>query len=292
MKEKIAKLRTRLRAYQIYGRHLRAIRVEEAEPCTCLCCGTEYRGNFCPGCGQSSRTRRFTLANALENVTTIFTHADGRVLHTITDLFTRPGYMIWDYLKGRRKEYIQPIQLLFFLGTLYLVLSVLLHVDILGDAIDVAVVADEEEPNVAVMTKGIVDVLQRIMSNKAIASLTIILFIVWPMKVSFGKVGRAPQLNMTELFYAMSYMECLSLICSILLMPLAKLLGQNVTQILFPIDFLLQTWACHQLFLISWKNSMWRMACTFALLTAIVFLAVFVGVVIFVAYRCATVGHV
>ncbi|MBQ3991974.1 MAG: hypothetical protein II645_02335, partial [Bacteroidaceae bacterium] len=73
---------------------------------------------------------------------------------------------------------------------------------------------------------------------------------------------------------------------------LAKLLGQNVTQILFPIDFLLQTWACHQLFLISWKNSIWRMACTFALLTAIVFLAVFAGVVVFVAYRCATVGHV
>lgn len=281
MKEKIAKLRTRLRAYQINGRHLRAIRVEEAEPCTCLCCGTEYRGNFCPGCGQSSRTRRFTLANALENVTTIFTHADGRLLHTLTDLFTRPGYMIWDYLKGRRAEYIQPIQMLLFLGTLYLVLSLLLHADIQDDAIIAISGADKEAPDVTSMTKNMMEFLEHAMSNKAVAALVTILFLIWPLKVAFGKAGRASQFNLTELFYAMSYMECLSLICSILLLPLAKLLGKEALSILFLLDFLLQTWGLHQLFQIGWLKSAWRLLCAFAILLLIVFvLIVIIGIAV------------
>lgn len=277
MKEKLTKLRTRLRAYQIYGRHLQPLCTEEAEPCTCLCCGTEYRGRYCPGCGQSSRTRRFTLRGTLENVTTIFAHADGRLKHTLTDLFTRPGYMIWDYLKGRRMEYLHPIQMLLFLGTLYLVLSLLLGIDIQEDAMLAISATEQEAPDVAALTKSFMEFLQHMMSNKAVAALVTILFIVWPLKVAFGKSGRAPQLNVAELFYAMCYMECLSLICSIFFLPLAKLLGKDTVSFLFPLDFFLQVWSFHQLFLISWRKSAWRLLCTLALVMLIVFALIIIA---------------
>ena len=89
------------------GHHIPPGKEGEGEECTCLCCGTVFHGNFCPVCGQSSKTRRLSMSDIVGHVVMSLAKFDGRLIHTIRDLFTRPGYLIRDYIKGCRAEYIQ-----------------------------------------------------------------------------------------------------------------------------------------------------------------------------------------
>lgn len=90
----------------------------------CLNCGKEFEGNFCPKCGQSADTGRFTLKFIWENLLAAFLSKDGGIWFTIKNLFSRPGAMIVDILNGKRRKYFSPFPMLFCTLTLYaLILS-------------------------------------------------------------------------------------------------------------------------------------------------------------------------
>lgn len=90
----------------------------------CLNCGKEFEGNFCPECGQSADTGRFTLKFIWENLLAAFLSKDGGIWFTLKNLFTRPGAMIVDILNGKRRKYFSPFPMLFCTLTLYaLILS-------------------------------------------------------------------------------------------------------------------------------------------------------------------------
>ena len=88
----------------------------------CLNCGTEFQGHFCPECGQSAETGPFTMKFIYENLIAAFTSKDGGIWFTIKNLFTRPGEMIVEILKGKRKRYFSPFPMLFFALTVYILL--------------------------------------------------------------------------------------------------------------------------------------------------------------------------
>ncbi len=91
----------------------------------CLNCGTEFKGKFCPECGQSADTGRFTMRFIIENLLAAFLSKDGGIWFTLKSLFTRPGAMIVDILNGKRRKYFSPFPMLFCSLTLYiLVLSI------------------------------------------------------------------------------------------------------------------------------------------------------------------------
>jgi len=94
------------------GNHMTAINLDKAESHVCLNCGTEFRGDFCPRCKQKATTKRLTLKDTIRNFTDRFIHVDRGLLHTVIDLLIRPGYMVRDYLRGRRAEYIDPLLLI------------------------------------------------------------------------------------------------------------------------------------------------------------------------------------
>ena len=88
----------------------------------CLNCGTEFERNFCPECGQSAETGRFTMRFIFENLIAAFTSKDGGLWFTLKNLFIRPGAMIVDNLNGKRRRYFSPFPLLFFALTIYILL--------------------------------------------------------------------------------------------------------------------------------------------------------------------------
>ena len=89
---------------------------------TCLNCGTEFEGKFCPECGQKADTGRFTMRFIFENLVAAFTSKDGGLWFTLKNLFSRPGAMIVDNLNGKRRRYFSPFPLLFFALTVYILL--------------------------------------------------------------------------------------------------------------------------------------------------------------------------
>lgn len=101
----------------------------QAEEHVCLNCGAHYVGFFCPLCGQETETHRFTMRNMFTNVYSCFFSIDGGFLRTVSELCWRPGFMIRDYLAGRRVPYFKPFKTLMVLAAIYLVVSQLLGVD-------------------------------------------------------------------------------------------------------------------------------------------------------------------
>ncbi len=92
-----------------------AINLDEAEEHTCLNCGTTFRGDYCPHCRQKASTKRLSTSDSVKNIVSKFVTLDSGLLHTIINLIYRPGYMVRDYLKGHRVEYVEPMMLLFLL---------------------------------------------------------------------------------------------------------------------------------------------------------------------------------
>ena len=91
----------------------------------CLNCGTEFEGNFCPGCGQSAETGRFTLRFIFGNLIAAVLGRDGGVAYTLKNLFSRPGKMIVEILDGKRRKYVSPFPMLFLALTVYILIFTL-----------------------------------------------------------------------------------------------------------------------------------------------------------------------
>lgn len=91
----------------------------------CLNCGNEFQGNFCPECGQSADTGRFTLRFIFDNLLAAFISKDGGIWFSVKNLFTRPGEMIVEILNGKRRRYVSPFPMLFCVLTLYILLFTL-----------------------------------------------------------------------------------------------------------------------------------------------------------------------
>ena len=95
---------------------------EAANTVKCLNCGTEFEGKFCPECGQSAETGRFTWRFIIENLQSAVLGKDGGIWFTIKRLFTCPGAMIVETLNGKRRSYFSPFPMLFFALTIYILL--------------------------------------------------------------------------------------------------------------------------------------------------------------------------
>lgn len=97
----------------------------ERKTTKCLNCGTEFEGKFCPECGQSADTGRFTMRFIFENLIAAFTSKDGGIWFTLKNMFTQPGAMVVELLNGKRRSYFSPFPMLFFVLTVYILLFTL-----------------------------------------------------------------------------------------------------------------------------------------------------------------------
>lgn len=96
--------------------------MDETQVTKCLNCGTEFKGKFCPECGQRADTKRFTIKFIFKNLLQAILSNDGGVWITLKTLFTHPGQMMVDILNGKRKSYFSPFPMLFLTLSLYVII--------------------------------------------------------------------------------------------------------------------------------------------------------------------------
>lgn len=87
----------------------------EAGTLHCANCGTPLEGEFCHHCGQSVESVLKPVHHMLEDGMDMFLHVDGRIVHTLPPLFTKPGFLTLEYFAGRRQRYVAPFRLMFVL---------------------------------------------------------------------------------------------------------------------------------------------------------------------------------
>lgn len=81
----------------------------------CSNCGALLQGPFCHVCGQAAKTPLRHLPGLVEDALDTLLDFDGRFVHTLPALYTRPGFLSREYFAGRRTRYIAPFRLMFLL---------------------------------------------------------------------------------------------------------------------------------------------------------------------------------
>ena len=100
--------------------------LKKLEQHVCQNCGDTFEGDFCRSCGQPAKTKRITLKYFFRNLLSSFTDIEHGFLRTCYELWWRPGYMVKDYVKGKRIGYYKPFSLLIVMAAIYLVAGQLL----------------------------------------------------------------------------------------------------------------------------------------------------------------------
>ncbi len=76
---------------------------------TCMNCGNQYEGDYCPSCGQPASTGKFTWKSLLLS----FLHAwdfESGFLYVFRELWLHPRQLIRGYLDGKRVNVYPPIK--------------------------------------------------------------------------------------------------------------------------------------------------------------------------------------
>ena len=200
----------------------------------CLNCGNRFKGNFCPHCGQSAKTRRLKLREMMTNAVAPFMGGDSRFVRSCRDLLVRPGIIARNYLIGRRMRYYHPLQMYVYLLTAYAVFSYVLGVS--GSFFDdmTTIRFDAEvEPSKYSSVDYVLGQITNISSNKLYGTIALALISVVPYRWVFRKCdvmrqdGKAIALNHIEQFYTQLYHSCVTLALSILMLPLCFIPGAD-----------------------------------------------------------------
>ena len=101
--------------------------LEKLEQHVCKNCGDTFEGDFCRSCGQPAKTKRITVKGAFTNFFSSFFSIESGFLRTCYELFWRPGYMVKDFVKGKRIGYYKPFSMMIVLAALYLIAGQLIN---------------------------------------------------------------------------------------------------------------------------------------------------------------------
>lgn len=119
------------------------------ESLVCRNCETTYTGNFCSRCGQTRKTFRYSFNHGIRNILGGLTNIDTGFGRILIDLMYRPGYMISDYISGKRVQYFRPFQALFVLTAIYILLVQLIDPDALRKKIKTPTLSRVERLEIA-----------------------------------------------------------------------------------------------------------------------------------------------
>lgn len=258
MNQTIKQYYSRLRDYQLNGRPKQSATIDTLPDTTCLNCGSHYHGNFCPSCGQSAKTKRFNTRQTIKHLLFTFTKFDDTFWHTTFDLFVRPGFMIHDYLKGHRMEYLKPLQLLVCLITAYILITSVFHISNEPSHIIEASLGEQlrsQLPND--MIRSVYDSIRNAFNNLIINTLFNVTILSFTCYQCFRFIQKGNNLNYAEHFYTHIYTNCIYTMLNLMLIPVCLLISNdgNSNKIGFLVESLIMMLVYAQIFRISWRKA-------------------------------------
>lgn len=97
---------------------------EVSEASRCVSCDAPLTGRFCAVCGEEVREKtRYGLGVFLGRAVGHLLATDSRLLRSFRVLFTRPGALTEAYFRGRRRPYLEPMQVFLLANLVYFVLA-------------------------------------------------------------------------------------------------------------------------------------------------------------------------
>ena len=91
----------------------------------CNNCGHDFVGNYCPYCSQKSGLGSITWRSVWRSVAEVWGMHSRSLPYTLLQLFLRPGYMISDYISGKRQVSFPPVKMLVIVGVMGVIVDFL-----------------------------------------------------------------------------------------------------------------------------------------------------------------------
>jgi len=87
----------------------------------CLNCLMPLRGdeNFCPNCGQKNDVRKLRVSHFFSEFLAGFISYDSTLWRTLKPIMLSPGKVSLEYIKGKRKSYVNPFRFYFSVSIIY-----------------------------------------------------------------------------------------------------------------------------------------------------------------------------
>jgi len=87
----------------------------------CLNCLMPLRGdeNFCPSCGQKNDVRKLRVSHFFTEFLAGFISYDSTLWRTLKPILLSPGKVSLEYIKGKRKRYVNPFRFYFSVSIIY-----------------------------------------------------------------------------------------------------------------------------------------------------------------------------
>ena len=224
----------------------------------CNNCGHTFRGNYCPVCSQSARQGRVSWLAIWQGIGQLWGFESRSAIFTLWQLFLRPGYLVRDYISGKRQVSYPPVKLLFILAAVVALARYFFPIPV---------------PEHSLSGYKYVDwAIMWIDSHQNIAELLIGCAAILPTWILFRKAPRYPNHTIPEGFYLQVYLAILSYIITSFFAELDGIASALTVAYSFM--------AYKQLFGYGYWGTLWRLTiCAILSITTLVLIA-FIGAVV------------
>ena len=208
----------------------------------CRNCGTEYADNYCPRCGQKAGVGRVTWKTLSQGFMLMWGLDSRSLPYTLLQLLGRPGYLIRDYISGRRQVAFPPVKMLFLVALIYILVEHLV-------AEPVTKMVDEDW----FVQLGL-DFLFWFSNNPGWGMMVSCSLLLLPTWLLFRFAPRYPKHTLPEGFYIQVFMATLMLIMLIIVIV------TNITiEYVTLLAIVYYVVAYRQLFGYGWWGTSWRL---------------------------------
>ena len=212
----------------------------EGEVQHCHNCDNEFSGNFCPICGQRAEVGRVGWKSIKDNVAILWGMDSRSLGYTMLQLLGRPGYLVRDYISGRRQVSFPPVKMLVIVCLFVVIVESVFHVknDVIGLKFDI---------------QEVDDIIAWINSQKSWATLFLQCFYILPTWLVFRYAPGYPRHTLPEGFFLQVFMSVLSLLSTLFIGYWNDDLDLALWIIYMYITY-------RQLFGYGWWGTLWRLA--------------------------------
>ena len=206
----------------------------------CYNCDNDFSGNFCPTCGQRAEVGRVGWKSIKDNIAILWGMDSRSLGYTLLQLLGRPGYLVRNYISGRRQVSFPPVKMLVIVCLFVVVVESVFHVnnDVVGLKFDV------QELDAFV---GWIN------SQKSWATLFLQSFYILPTWLVFRYAPGYPLHTLPEGFFLQVFLSVLSLLTTLFIGYWNEDLDLALWIIYMYITY-------RQLFDYGWWGTLWRLA--------------------------------
>ena len=256
----------------------------------CRNCGAESDNNYCPRCGQKAVYGPMTWRSVWQGLLDVWGVGSRSLPYTLWQLLWRPGYLIRDYISGKRQVSFPPVKMLVIVAVVLFFVGQWIFPEFWQQLIESETEASTETGIIYYM-----DTLGNWLTDHIEwAFLAAFSLLIVPTWIVFRYAPRYPGHSLPQGFFIQVFITVQFLLWVFIGSLIIRLLQTSdidaaVMVLIFLSMFLIILIDYHQLFGYGWWGTLWRIIAIVIMMYILIF---FVGLLLVIADRIMRDGNI